>query len=285
MSSAMVTSIALLVAAQAGAGGEAVKASQARGWLAPTRVRLDFRDRTLAEIVEGINAQGPAMLAIRPLSRGRSREAEPVPPPPRYSLSEPGPVTFWEAVERVGRTTETRPVTGNVRGPDPGIVLYAASADRGFACNEGAFRVSLRRVVYVSRFRFAHRAIGEPDPEPPKPDGSSRRPVVSAHLLVTAEPRLKVHGPVELILREAIDDRGRSLIPSVPWRRSLRNPPSRSGFPNQESIAIPLAVPNDPGRRIKRLAGSVSVEVSESTNRQPVATAEIGFDFRDVPLP
>jgi ferric-dicitrate binding protein FerR (iron transport regulator) len=78
---AIVTSTALLIAAQAGA--RAVIAAEAKRWLGPTRVRLDFSDRTLAEIVDGLNAQAPAMLAIRPESRRFPRDSETAPPPPR----------------------------------------------------------------------------------------------------------------------------------------------------------------------------------------------------------
>jgi hypothetical protein len=98
-----------------------------------------------------------------------------------------------------------------------------------------------------------------------------------------AEPRLRIAGPVELVVREAVDDRGRSLIPAVPWRAWLTKPPNH-GFTNVEFIQVPLVPLDDPGKRIKRLAGSVAVEVAAEAGA-PVATVEVGFDFADVPLP
>jgi len=73
---ATVTSMVLLMVAQA----RIEKASEAGGPVAPTWVRLDVRDKTLAEIVDGINAQGPEMLAIRTEPRVSPREARPRPP-------------------------------------------------------------------------------------------------------------------------------------------------------------------------------------------------------------
>ncbi len=63
---AIVTAMALLAPAQAPAEAKAEKAAAAAGWPAPTRLSRDVRDRTLAEIVDGLNARGPTMLAIRP---------------------------------------------------------------------------------------------------------------------------------------------------------------------------------------------------------------------------
>jgi hypothetical protein len=286
---AMVTSIALLVAAQGRADVKAEKASEAGGWLAPTRIRLDFRDSTLAEIVNGINAQGPEMLAFLPEPRGflgDARRAKPGPPPRRYSIREPGTITFWEAVDRIGRATETWPVSGNRPSGRLGILLQPASSDRGFVCNDGAFRIALTGTYYQSNFQFAPHFFYQPGLEQPRPDGSSRRPSLSANLTIMAEPRLKIVGPVELLVREAVDDRGRNLIPAAPWRQSLRNPPVRAiGFPNEEFITIALKASDDPGKQIKRLAGSVTLEVAESQPGSPGAMVEVGFDFADVPLP
>jgi hypothetical protein len=284
---AVVTSLALLTVAQGRPEAKVVKASEVKeDWLRPTRIRLDFRDRTLAEIVDGINAQGPPILASRPGSRVHigGEQARPEPPPRRYSLSEPGPVTLWEAVEGVGRATETLPVLGNLPGGGLGILLRPGSSNRGFFCNDGAFRVELNGTSYVSDLAFAPDSYNQPSLEQPRPDGSSRRPSLSVGLIVLAEPRLKILGPVELVVREAVDDRGCSLFPAVPWRQSLTRPPNH-GLTNGEFLGIPLKPLDDPGKRIKRLAGTVALEVSEGRAGSAVATVEVGFDFANVPLP
>jgi hypothetical protein len=270
---AMVTSMAMLVVAQAQADVKTEKASDARGLLRPSEIRLDFQDRTLAEIVDGINAQAPGSVAIRP---GRTN---------RFSGQEPAPRRFSirEAIDRVGRATQTRP---NSEGSS--IRLVPASPDRGFAYNDGAFRVIVRGTSYSSAYQFAPHffLIREHGLEQPRRDGSSRRPVLFAQLTVTAEPRLKVHGPVELVVVEAVDERGRTLLDVIPWRQSLKNPQKRfTGFPNEEHLTMSLKALDDPGKRIKRLRGSVSLEVSAPAPGSPRTVAEVSFDFTDIPMP
>jgi hypothetical protein len=257
-------------------------ADDASGWLAPTRVRLDFRDRTLAEVVEGLNAQGPAMLALQPMRARAPKTTEPV--MPRYSIVEPAPVTFWEAVDRVARATRAWPTSGNAPRGGRAILLVPASEESGFACHDGAFRLVLTGTSYSSRFQFTPHFYNQPGLEQPRGDGSSRDPKLAANLLIMAEPRLKIVGPVELVVSEATDDRGRSLIPATPWREALKKPPGRS-YPNQEHIQIGLRPLDDPGRKIKRLVGHVVLEVAQDREAAPVAKVAVRFDFADVPLP
>ena len=259
-------------------------ASEAGGPLAPTWVRLNVRDKTLAEIVDGINAQGPQMLAIRAEPRVSPPGDRPRPGEPRYWLREPGPVTFWEAVDRVGRATQTFPMSGNMPSRKLGILLQPASADRGFAGNDGAFRVMVTGTHYVSNFGFAPYFYNQPGVEQPKTDGSSRHPTLLATLLIMAEPRLRIVRPVELLVREAVDDWGRNLIPAVPWRQSLSRGPGGS-FPNQEFVGVPLKPMDEPWQRIKHLAGSIIVEAADGRDGSHGAMVEVGFDFADIPLP
>jgi len=191
---------------------------------------------------------------------------------------------LWEAVDRVGRATQTFPMSGNMPSRKLGVLLQPASADRGFACNEGAFRVMVTGTYYTSNFVFAPYFYNQPGVEQPKTDGSSRHPTLWARLLIMAEPRLRFVRPVELVVREAVDDRGRSLIPAVPWRQSLSLGPDRS-YPNQEFVVVPLKPMDDPGRRIKHLAGSIIVVAADGRGGSPGAMVEVGFDFADVPLP
>lgn len=283
---AMLTSMALLAASQAPAGTRAVKADRAEGWLAPIRIRLDFRDRTLAEIGDAITTQTKGVLPVRPDAwlRVRGGPAKPEPTPRRYSLVEPGTVSFWEAIDRVGRATETRPATGNMPNGRRGVYLAPAAADRGFACNDGAFRVVLTGVSYTSGLQFAPYAFDQPALEQPKADGSSCHPSLTANLLIMAEPRLEIVEPVELVVREAVDDRGRSLIPATRWRQPLSKPAGR-GYPNQEYVGISLRPLENPGKQIKHLAGSLTLGVAEAVPHSPAEIVDVGFQFADVPLP
>jgi len=283
---AMVTSMALIAVGQADVKAE--KASEAKGVLRPTEIRLDFQDRTLAEIVEGINAQAPGLVALRPEARNRLPGEQPKPalPPRRFSLRESEPVSFWEAIDRVCRATETLPVSGDSANGGLCISIVPASPDRGFVCNDGAFRVVVSGTSYSSAFQFAPYFFHQPGLEQPKRDGSSRRPVVSAHLTVTAEPRLNIHGPVAMLVRDAVDDRGRSLLDVVPWRQSWKNPSGGpKGLPNEEQFAVPMKALDDPGKVIKRLKGSLSVEVSARAPGSPSTVVKVAFDFADVPMP
>jgi hypothetical protein len=276
---AMVTLMFLFMAAQA----QAEKASEVGGALAPTQIRLDAKDKTLAEIVDGINAQGPDMLAVRPESPFLMRGPKPRSPEARYSVREREPVTFWEAIDHIGRATQTSPMSGKMPSGRLGILLKPVSVDRGYTCNEGAFRVVVTGMYYTSNFGFAPHFYHQPGFEQPKTDGSSRQPTLSARLLIMAEPRLRIVRPVELLVREAIDDRGRSLIPAVPWRQSLKEGLNASF--NQEFVNVPLKPMDDPGQRIKHLAGSIIVEAADGRAGSRQTMVEVGFDFADVPLP
>jgi hypothetical protein len=194
------------------------------------------------------------------------------------------PVTFWEAVDHIGRATQTFPMSGNMPNGRLSVLLEPASADRGFASNEGAFRVVVTGTYYTSNFGFAPHFYNQPGFEQPKTDGSSRQPILSATLLIMAEPRLRIVRPVELVVREAVDDRGRNLIPAVPWRQSLSQGPARS-LPNQEFVGVRLKPMEDAGQRIKHLAGSIIIEAADGRAGSPGAMVEVGFEFAGVPLP
>jgi hypothetical protein len=275
-----VLSMLLLMAAQV----QAEKASEAGGALAASQIRLNAREKTLAEIVDGINAQGPEMLAVFREPHDLPQAAKPISREARYSFGERGPVTFWEAVDRIGSATQTFPISGNMPSHKLGVILKPASVKRGFACNDGAFRVMVTGTHYTSNFWFSPIFYNQPGIEQPKTDGSSRRPILAAALLIMAEPRIRIVRPVELVVREALDDRGRNLIPAVPWRQSLSQGPARS-FPNQEFVPVPLKPMDDAGERIKHVAGSVIIEAADGRAGAPGALVKIRFDFADVPLP
>ena len=155
--------------AQAPAEAKAEKAAAAAGWPAPTRLSLDFRDRTLAEIVDGLNARGPTMLAVGRTPGARlPRERRSPARRPGTPFVEPEPVTFWEAVDRVARATQSWPASGNTPAGKLGILLVPDSPDRGFAANDGAFRVVVTGTHYSSRFQFSPYFYNQPGLEQPR---------------------------------------------------------------------------------------------------------------------
>jgi hypothetical protein len=284
--------LALATAAQDRPAGEVKveKASETKGALRPIEVRLDFQDRTLAEIVAGINAQGPKMLAIDDVAMHYAE----ISPLRRFTVRAPGPLTFWEAVDRVAAATETRPVGGRGSVGGPCIGLVPASRDRGFVCHDGAFRIAVTGTSYERTIQLAPLIPSErPVPGAYRPRDKT---YLAVHLAVRSEPRLTILFYQDLVIREATDERGRSLIPVVPWRLSLKDswnhPPKEPrlpdvGFvPDGGEISIPLELLDEPARRIKGLKGSISVGVASGrTPEASLTPVELSFDFADIPLP
>ena len=284
---AMVVSLALLVAGQGRAEVKAEKAAEAGGWLAPTRIRLDFRDRTARRDRRRDQRPGAEDAGAFAPNRGADDPAsgEIRAPPRRYSLVEPEPVTFWEAVDRVARATQTWPASGNMPVGGLGILLAPASADRGFAYERrglprGADRDILREQLPVRPALL----------QPARPGATEGRRV---------EPAAgRERQP---------DDHGRASPPD--------HSPGRAGRPRGGRRPGPQS---DPGRALARVAeqvpgpqlpqrgarrGSASSRwtipasgssgwrgASRSRSRRacpvrPVRLIAVGFDFADVPLP
>jgi hypothetical protein len=291
-SAAALLSLALLAAAQGQppAQVKTEKASETKGALRPIEVRLDFQDRTLAEIVAGINAQGPKMLAIDDVAMHYAE----ISPLRRFTVRAPGPLTFWEAVDRIAAATETRPVGGRGSASVPCIGLVPASRDRGFVCHDGAFRIAVTGTSYERTIQLAPLNPSErPVPGAYRPRDKT---YLAVHLAVLSEPRLLILFYQDLVIREATDERGRSLIPVVPWRLSLKDSwnhapkeprlPDVRLVPDGTEISIPLELLNEPARRIKRLRGSISVGVASGRGPEASLTpVQSSFDFADIPLP
>jgi len=293
MSYAIVTSMALFALAQAqpGAGGSA--APDATGVLAPNRIKIDFDDRTLAEIVEGLNAQVASSVVIRPESKVQigGELPKPSPPPRRFTLHERRAVTFWEAIERVcGATSswpsvEARPEpAGGV--PTAPVVLAPASADRGFACNDGAFRAVVTRLFYMRDIRLAPAFLAGQARERASRDGPSDEAMFAAELIIMAEPRLRIQRIGDVTIRRAVDDQGHNLIRTSQERQALK---VQEGVISQEGASIWLPVmlnyPGDPGKLIERFTGSVSLQVSTRQKEAHAVGTEVVFDFALVPMP
>jgi hypothetical protein len=290
MSLALLLTGQIQIQSQTQAEVKAEKASNAKGLLRPTEIRLDFENNTLAEIVSGINARMPGSVALRPERRMRfaGEEPPPAPPPQRFSLQQPKSVTFWESIDRVCRVSQTWPISGNVPGGVHGIFLVPASPDRGFVSNDGAFRVVVSGTYYFSSHQFASFFYFPPGRKEPTHDQmTSHVPDVSVNLAVMCEPRLSMHGIAELVVLEAVDEQDRSLLTAVPWRQSFKNPSGGPrGLPNEEHIGVPLKLLDNPGKLIKRLRGSASVVVSSAREPgSPTTLAEVTFQFKDIPMP
>jgi hypothetical protein len=293
MSYAIVTSMALVALAQAQPGPGGSAAPGATGVLAPNRIKMDFDDRTLAEIVEGLNAQVASSVVIRPESKVQigGELPKPSPPPRRFTVHERSAVTFWEAIERVCRATSSWPSVEALpgaagRSPTARVVLAPASADRGFACNDGAFRAVLTRLFYVREVRLAPAYLSGQAGDHASRDGPSDETTFAAELIIMAEPRLRFERVGDLTIGRAIDDQGNNLTRA---RQARQAPKVQDGVISQDggSVWLPLLLnyPGEPRKLIKQLAGRVSVQVSTRQKEGQTVATDVVFDFADVPMP
>lgn len=247
----------------------------------PTEVRLDYKDRTLGEIVVDLSRQTRTNFQLVP-------ENHPAWASKRFTLQESEPVTFWEAIDRLGRATgvsyspQLTMFGGAARGRQPGVSLVANGTYQPptFFDDSGPFRVTLVSIHHHRDRSFGSAAaLTVTQGVVPQPRaGSSPAVAIAAsqandqfyaNVQVLAEPRLVVgqQGAVRLI--EAIDDRDQSLLlppPSKPEEASARvaafSQAMMGGMhATMLQATIPLKYPATPGAKIKRLRGAMPLQV------------------------
>ena len=139
MPSTIVTAAALFVVAQAlpQPAPAGTTPAEAASVVRPTPIRLNIDKRTLPEIVADFSAQAPMQVMLPP------GPTDPVPvdrPGPvlstqRFTLRETGTVPFWEAIDRVCRTTQRWPGIAVFR--DPSAPVTCAGRRLGRARSQG----------------------------------------------------------------------------------------------------------------------------------------------------
>jgi hypothetical protein len=216
----------------------------------------------------------------------------------KVTLTADAPVTFWEAVDRLGAAAGLKrrfPAGEAAFNPDetPFALALAPGRARPPVSGNGALRVEMLRVRFdrdrdyeapapsaaVPVFGPVLQARGETRDDPE--NGSVVSVNYRAELLVSAEPRLRVvnaGAPEKLV---ATDDRGRSLVrrPSDEeverqeqmWRANPHvdprlNPGMRYGQGMWHSqggrvVVVPLTHPDPAPKRIARLSGVIPVAV------------------------
>ena len=120
--------------------------------LKPTMVRLDFHDRPLSEVVEGIGRQAGVSLASgdeplkrrKPQDKGRSSW-----PDRRITLEAADPLPFWEAIDRLCRAGGLRRLypqhSYGLEEPFDRLILAPGEASPPRS-DTGPFRVELLRI-------------------------------------------------------------------------------------------------------------------------------------------
>jgi hypothetical protein len=230
--------------------------------LRATRVALDFRDRSLAEVVATLAAESGHDVVLDP-------EGDPAWLTRRITLSAPEPVPFWEALDRIGDIAGLRHNPGIPRATGrrtPPIPLIAREGGPVPASYAGPFRVNL---VGVSRHRRVALARVSDVTQAPEE--------FAALIQVFAEPGLSVQpgGPLQLL--EAADDRDRDLRPTEPgppFRRTYGGRRFDKGELDILQFRIPLKPPDAPGGRIKRLRGFIPAMVVARTDSLLVVPLE-----------
>jgi hypothetical protein len=223
--------------------------------LQPTLVRVDARDRPLAQVVRDLAGQTGfdlrADLGRQP--RWADREVE---------LRTPEPISFWQALDRLGLDVQAPQPDGFRRfgdPPDPSYLVFGRGGHPLPTWQEGPFRLVARDVGLgpmagtLPRGRFgndarAFRAI-------------AKEVGLRIEAELQAEPRLllRVDGPLTLL--EAIDDKGRSLLPPDPERRNqMVLAPDGPSSPSL-GFSMDLDLPANPGLRVARLRARLPVVV------------------------
>ncbi len=242
----------------------------------PTMVWLNFKDAPLADVVQALGQQTGMKISLFPENLPRWKQE-------RLSLQEAEPLPFWKAVDRLcaAASLQYDELRGFSTRNQPTLTLTDRITHPVHPISDhGPFRVSLVGLEFQRHVGFAvvmprlrgnpgqqERPAAQKDLAPPQP-----KPVTSVQcsvqLQVTAEPRLSVRQTGALQILEARDDQGNSLRMENPGTPVLtRNADYLGGSCSSVVHAgAPLNRPENPGRTIKILRGSVPLRI---TARQP----------------
>lgn len=242
----------------------------------PTMVTLEYHDAPLTEVVKQLGTQAGVHLMLFPENPAVWKAA-------KVSLTDPKPVAFWVAMDRLcdaARLQYRSGMGGIAAAKEPSLALTVGTRVSGPVSYQGPFRVSVtglrhhRDLVFQAQGRGNGLAggFGQPVPPPPpvavradagKPNSTiSEQFVLSLH--VEAEPRLSLSTNRAVKILEAVDDDGNSL--AFPQQNgvavdSLQGYQMMPMSPVAE-IQVPLVHPPRIGGTIKRIKGQFPVSVS-----------------------
>lgn len=232
----------------------------------PSSVAIDFQEQPVADVVKSIASQTGIKLALEPAGDPAWRNV-------RVNLKEAQPVTFWEALERVGTAARVRHNPAFPRPTDERTPVFHLQEGVGAFPKSfsGPFRVSL-----VSVHRRHDVAFGPKESEQENEDEAPEPERFEVIAQVFAEPRLMItlNGPPKEL--KARDDFDQDLVPPPPEAPEegddAPEPPMASGIergpgpvPGALSVVqfpIGLRAPERPGTTIERLEGFVPLQVA-----------------------
>jgi hypothetical protein len=267
----------------------------------PTLIKLDFRDRPLPEVVDALNARhnlgltfqfGPlpprgTIMAGTSLTQ-KAKEAEVR--SRRVTLEADRALPFWEAVDRlceVGHLQHDLHPQGRFGLAKGKFLLFAGLGGTSISSDSGPLRVRIFGLHSTFQRDFAEAAKpGGGRPQSPAPPRGDRD--LAIRMAVIPEPGRVVRQVGAPTFVEAVDDRGRSLLPpdgNVASDYALRatyQVPSLNGNSGFELSAW-LRLPDQAGRSIRRLRGSIPVAIVAYSSHPIVIPLEgaAGKSFRN----
>jgi hypothetical protein len=243
----------------------------------PTRVRLDFDDLPLNDVIQALNRQVGFRISLYPENLPRWKSE-------RLTIHRSGLIEFWQAVDQLCDLADLQynPILQGYAGHREPIFTFTAAAVRTATPNFdfGPFRVSLLGLHYQRDVSFAggnmltieqRAGNGRPARRVPH-EPAHPTPVLSvqftAQLQVAGEPRLSVQQTASPHVVEAVDDRGNSLIPPANENPAFNRFSGYFGVVSGPVMQVQASLnrPVDAGTIIKKLRGVIPVTVS---SRQP----------------
>ncbi|MHB1558677.1 MAG: HEAT repeat domain-containing protein [Isosphaeraceae bacterium] len=239
----------------------------------PTRVRLDFDRAPLVQVTRSLSQQAGFKVALYPENLGKWNYT-------KVTLRRPEPVTFWKAVDLICDAAELQQSPGlhGIAGPrEPTFALTnGPSGSITPNSDDGPFRVSLlglhlqRDLTYGPSLPGVRGDAFGGNPGLPRAAAPGRRARMyvineqfTASMALAAEPRLTVSQNGPLQVTEAVDDLGQSLIPPTedPSGGSRLEGYFGSTSGSVLRLQVPLRRPATPGRTIKKLRGTIPLNV------------------------
>jgi hypothetical protein len=263
---------------------------EARVMVEPTLVKLAYHDRPLLEVVADLGNQSDVTISLFPENAPGWAEK-------RVTLETAGPVSFWEAIERLCR--EANLVVSNAPFP-PQMVpnaparkrragtlqLFQSSGVPGPSGVNGPFRAVATNILHHRDRVFAQNGFPMMpqgvivNGQVPRPNrlgqaGAAAQPGATTEtfgvgIQINSEPRLSLMQNGALKLLEAVDEQGRSLVPLADPAAANRfqGALSFNGMAGGSALQFPmmLNLPDPPGKFVKRLRLSVPVVVMSRHN-------------------
>ena len=252
-----------------------------------TRVRLDFEQAPLTDVVRSLGQQAGFKVVLSPENFPKWRRAT-------VTLRRAEPVPFWTAIDLLcdAAMLQRHPGATAFPGPREPTFTLTDGTSRVVTPNSdyGPFRVSLLGVHYQRDVNYAVPGVGALAPQrlgqrPARLPNAARdriNPVTSeqftAKLSIAAEPRLCVSQNGALRMIEADDDRGNSLINDAAGPPVVHRFAGYFGATSGSVVQLQVQLhrPAMPGKTIRKFRGSVPLSISSRALHPPDRPARPG---------